>query len=179
MARWGWLTCSALALVLAPAVAAQASGWRLVETQDELTGAQDRRLVLRAEGWAPGGATLVIVCGDRLPGAAGRTLLLNAAEPLYPFGGNGAAYAEVSFDGGRTNARHYWRMLDGAGAQLALVGDEAGPQFSETFFARLLAADTLDLRYRALGGERAVRFALRGLRDELPHLPACHWPGVS
>jgi hypothetical protein len=168
-----------VALAAAPAVVAQASSWRLVQTQDELTGAQDRRLILRAEGWAPGGATLVVACGDRLPGAAGRTLLLNAAEALYPFGGDGAAYAEVSFDGGRTHARHYWRTLDGTGSQVALVGDATTAPFSEALFTRLLGADTLDVRYRALGGERAIRFALRGLRDELRHLPACRWPGLS
>ena len=51
MAWWRWLAWSVLALTAAPAVAAQASKWRLLETQDELTGAQDRRLILRAEGW--------------------------------------------------------------------------------------------------------------------------------
>lgn len=178
MVRWGWVTCAAL-VATAPALAAQGSSWRLVETQDELTGAQDKRLILRAEGWAPGGATLVVACGDRLSGGAGRTLLLNAAEPLYPFGGEGAAYAEASFDGGRTHTRHYWRMLDGAGTHVALVGDTTGPLFSEAFFAKLLGAESLELRYRALGGERVVRFALRGLRDELRHLSACRWPGLS
>ena len=178
MVQWGWVTYLTL-VAAAPAVAAQGSSWRLLETQDELTGAQDRRLILRADGWVPGGATLVVACGDRLPGGAGRTVLLNAAEPLYPFGGEGAAYAEVSLDSGRTRARQYWRMLDGAGATVALVGDTSSPLFSEAFFTRLLGAEALDLRYRALGGERVVRFTLRGLRDELRHLSACRWPGFS
>jgi len=66
-----------------------------------------------------------------------------------------------------------------AGAHVALVGDTTGPLFSEAFFAKLLDAESLDLRYRALGGERVVRFAPRGLRDELRHLSACRWPGLS
>lgn len=179
MARWGWLTWSALALAVAPAVAAQTSTWRLVETQDELTGARDKRLILRAEGWTSGGATLIVACGDRLPAAQGRTLLLNAAEPLYPFGGDAAAYAEVSFDRGRSHERHYWKMLDGANARIALMGDEPSPLFSDTLFTRLLGADTVAVKYRALGGERAIRFAVRGLRDELRHLSGCRWPGLS
>jgi len=178
MARWGRLTWSVLALAAAPAVAAQASKWRLVETQDELTGARDRRLIQRAEGWTPGGATMIVACGDRLPGVGGRTVLLNAAEPLYPFGGDAAAYAEVSFDAGRTRERHYWKTLDAAGAQVAFVGDQDSPVFSETLFGKLLAAEGVELRYRTLGGERVVRFQLRGLRDELRHLSACRWPGL-
>ena len=122
---------------------------------------------------------MIGAAGDRLPGLAGRPGLLNAAEPLYPFGGDAQAYAEVSFDGGRTHARQYWRTLDGGGAQVALVGDDASPFFSEAFFTRLIAADALEVRFRALGGERVARFAVRGLREELRHLPGCRWPGVS
>jgi hypothetical protein len=179
MVRWRWLAWSVLALTAAPAVAAQASKWRLLETQDELTGAQDRRLILRAEGWTAGGATLILACGDRLPGIEGRTLLLNAAEPLHPFGGAGTAYAEVAFDTSRTRERHYWRMLDGAGAQVVFVGDEANPVFSEPLFARLLGANIVEVRCRVLGGDRVIRFELRGLREELRHLSACRWPGLS
>lgn len=179
MVRWRWLACSAVALTVAPPVAAQASRWRLVETHDELTGAGDRRLILRAEGWTAGGATMILACGDRLPGIEGRTLLLNAAEPLHPFGGDATAYAEVAFDTSRTHERHYWRMLDGAGAQVVFVGDDANPAFSEPFFTKLLGANVLEVRCRALGGDRVIRFELRGLREELRHLSACRWLGPS
>ena len=178
MTRRAWLPCAALALFIAPAAGAQASKWRLVETQDDLSGAQDRRLILRAENWQAGGATLIVSCGDRVPGVDGRTLLLNGGEPLHPFGGEAAAYAEVTFDTARAAERHYWHLMDDGGARLAFIGEPESPYFSEKVFARLLASATLNVRYRALGGERTVRFDVRGLREQLRHLPACRWPGL-
>jgi hypothetical protein len=178
MTRRTGFAYAALALLGAPAVGAQDSRWRLLETQDELSGARDRRLILRAENWSAGGATLIIACGDHIPGAEGRTLLLNGGMPLHPFGGVAAAYAEISFDAGRTSERHYWRLMDDGGARVAFIGDSRSPFFSDSLFTRLIAAAAVEVRYRALGGDQAVRFDLRGLREELRKLPACRWPGL-
>jgi hypothetical protein len=45
--------------------------------------------------------------------------------------------------------------------------------------ARLLGAESLDVRYRVRGSERVIRFAQRGQREELRHLPACRGPDLS
>lgn len=172
----GWLM--AALLISAPPAAAQTSKWRLVETQDELTGASDKRLILRAEGWTAGGATLLLVCGGRIAGDAGRTLLLNAGEPLQPFGGDARAYVELSRDGGRSWERHYWALVDGAGARVASADDERG-RFPEALLVTLYAAPALIVRYRTLGGDRTARFDLTGLQDELQHLSGCSWPARS
>jgi len=173
-----WFILIAALLAGASPGATQTSKWRLVESRDELTGASDKRLILRAEGWTAGGATLIVVCGDRIPGDAGRAVLLNAGEPLQPFGGDARAYAEVSFDGGRTSLRHYWPLFDGGGARLAYVGDDRS-LFSATQFAKLLSAAAVTIRYRTLDGDRTARFDLTGLREELRHLSGCTWPERS
>ncbi len=173
------LPCLLACVALPDSLAGQATKWRLLETQDELTGARDKRLILRSESWSPGGATLIVLCGDRIPGAEGRALLLNAGEALQPFGGDALAYAEISFDGNRTRERHYWRLYDGGGARLAYAGDERNPLFAEALFKKLLSAEGMEIRYRALGGERAVRFDLRGLAEQLRALSACTWPRPS
>lgn len=173
-----WNVLTAVLLASASSLAAQTPKWRLVETQDELSGARDKRLILRAEGWDPGGPTLIVVCGDRIPGDGGRALLLNAGEPLQPFGGDSRAYVEISLDGGRAWERHYWPLVDGGGTRLAYAGDERA-LFSEALFNRLLSAQAAVLRYRSIGGDRTVRFDLTGLREELRHLSQCAWPGRS
>lgn len=177
--RSSMLACLMTTFAAAGPLASQAAKWRLLETQDELTGASDKRLILRSEGWTPGGATLIVVCGDRIPGAEGRALLLNAGEALQPFGGDALAYAEVSFDANPTRERHYWRLYDGGGARLAHAGDERNPLFAEALFRKLLAADDVEIRYRALGGERSARFDLRGLGPQLRRLTGCTWPDAS
>jgi len=170
----------AAGVVNASDLAAQSSKWRLVETQDEVTGdsVRDTRLILRAEGWTTGGATLVLVCGDRIPGDAHRTMLFNAGEPLEPFGGEARAYVEVSFDGGRAWERHFWSLTERTSTPVAYVGDEGAP-FSVALFIRLQSARTATVRYRVIGGDRTARFDLTGLRDELRHLSACTWPAPS
>jgi len=182
---WGmrvslWFLPLAGSLLTANSLAAQTSKWRLVETQDELSGdsVRDKRLILRADGWTTGGATLVVVCGDRIPGDAHRTMLFNAGEPLEPFGGEARAYVEVSFDGGRGWERHYWSLTERASTPVAYVGDEGTP-FSVALFVRLQSARTAIVRYRVIGGDRTARFDLTGLRDELRHLSACTWPAPS
>lgn len=58
--------------------------------QDEITGTEDRRLILRAEEWIPvqklpgkhklSGSTLVIACGDRMLNDNGRTIFFIPGE---------------------------------------------------------------------------------------------------
>src|SRR5262245_44661012 len=148
-------TCGAL---VAP-LAAQQSGWRLIETQDELAGGppKDQRLILRAEGWTPGGPTLIVACGDRLPASERRTLLFNGGQPLQPFGADPLAYAEVRFDA-QPATLAYWAQYGSAG--LAFIGSTQDSHLDAGFFATLLGADTLRIRYRVLNGERTARFAI-------------------
>ena len=107
------------ALLLTTSSAAAQSAWRLVQTTDELTAATDTRLILREDAWPAGpskaadsfrGATLVIVCGHRLPSAGGRTLLLSADQPMQPFGDN-LAYAELRFDSDSQVTKAYFTTL--------------------------------------------------------------------
>jgi len=165
------------ALAAAPAPA-QDPKWRLIETQDELSGGpeQDRRLILRAEGWTRGGATLVVACGDRVPGSERRTLLFNGGEPLHPFGGEPVAYAEMTFDRRGARAGQYWRFFEPGPSRVAYMGEQRSPYFSEALFRKLLAAESVEVRYRTIGGERSARFDLRGLEAELRRLPGCTWP---
>lgn len=159
-------------------VAAQEPKWLFIETQDELSGGpeQDRRLILRAEGWTRGGATLVVACGDRVPGSERRTLLFNGGEPLHPFGGEPVAYAEVTFDRRGEHAGQYWRFFGSGPSHVAYVGEQRSPYFSEALFRKLLAAETVEVRYRTIGGERTARFDVRGFEAELRRLPGCTWP---
>jgi hypothetical protein len=174
----------ALMLLIHATAAAQSppSAWRVVETTDELTAAgSDRRLILRADDWpaqppttADGyaGATIVVVCGDRIPNSAGRSLLFNAGQPLQPFG-NGLAYAEWRFDQDSVPLRPYLPLLDSK--QVAFLGEERSPYFSPRLLGRLLDAGTLTVRYRAFGGNRTVSFHVAGLRAALAQLPGCRW----
>lgn len=176
---------------------AQADGWVRVESWDDLTAAWDRRLILRAEDWpslghaaspdAYKGATLVVSCGDRVPGDSGRSLLLFAGEPLEPFGGGEYAAAGVRFE--RDGKRHRYDMaiLDRGDAvviptggrstrHVAFLGDRKRPYFSADFFARLAGSDTVEVEYQAFGQTRRVVFATAGLRDHLGYLDRCRWP---
>lgn len=168
------------------AVRAADSAWRLVETTDDLTGATDRRLILRADNWsgaAPANgatrATLVLACGDRLPNADGKSLLFFAGQPLEPFG-NELAYVELRFDDQPRPIKAYLTLTDVGDhhdRQVAFLGTDQSPYFSGPLFDRLVAAGQLSVTYRAYGDARTVSFHLAGLRDGLARLPGCRWPG--
>jgi len=180
-----------------PALQAQDVGWIRVESVDDLTGARDRRLILRAEGWpqlghtaAPDaykGATLVVSCGDRIPGDSGRSLLLFAGEPLQPFGGGEFAAADVWFGGDDGRHRYDMAILDRGDAlvipsggrstrHLAFLGERGHPYFSADFFRRLTASDTVRLEYLVFGQTRRVVFHTDGLQRQLSYLDRCPWP---
>jgi hypothetical protein len=181
-------------------VAAQASKWRLVATQDELSGAQDRRLILPAEGIparrhtdSPDkyrGASLVVACGERLPGDSGRTLLFYAGMHLEPFGGAEHGYAEWRFAGEPRFTEMYLLLLDygetvvqadrtASGRHTAFLGSRAGPYYSDSTLARLTHSERLTVRFRPLGAPpMTVEFDLKGLRESLPQLGACRWPST-
>lgn len=172
-----------LALVfLAHSTASAQSAWRLVQTTDDLTGAgSDRRLIVRADDWpatppttADGyrGATIVLVCGDRVPGSAGRSLLFNAGQALQPFGPE-FAYAKLRFDNDSTPISAYLTMFDPS--RVTFLGDPQNPHFSPRLFGRLLGATKLTITFRAFGGDRMVSFHVAGLRAALAQVPACHW----
>jgi hypothetical protein len=170
------------------------SAWRLVETTDDLTGATDRRLILRADDWrnpsgVPAdnrpGATLVLACGDRIPSVEGKSLFFFAGQPLEPFG-NEQAYAELRFDDQPRPLKTFLTILDYGDAfmtptgrrvsrEVAFLGTDQSPYFSRPLFDRLLAAGKLTVTYRAFGEIRTVIFHLVGLREALPQLQGCRW----
>ena len=180
--------------------AAQAFKWRLVETQDELSGAQDRRLILPAEGIparrhtdSPDkyrGASLVVACGERLPGDSGRTLLFYAGMHLEPFGGAEHGYAELRFSGEPRFAETYLLLLDygeaviqsdrtASGRHTAFLGSRARPYYSDSTLVRLTRSERLTVRFRPLGAQpMTVEFDLKGLREGLPRLSGCRWPST-
>jgi hypothetical protein len=191
-----------LAAMLVPrhAVQAQAGGWRRVESTDDLTASSDRRLILRAEDWparrhtsSPDqfkGATLIVSCGDRLPGDSGRSLLLFAGEPLQPFGGGEFAAATVRFAGDAKPRSYEMAILDRGDAlviptggrstrHLAFLGERDHPYYSADFLRRLSAADTVHVEYAVFGGTRSVTFLTRGLARQLSYLERCRWPGPA
>jgi hypothetical protein len=173
-----------------------ASSWRLVETTDDLTAATDRRLIVRTDDWPTvrdtaaveeyRRATIILACGDRLPGSEGRSLLFFAGQPLEPFGRE-LAYVELRFDSRPTPVKAYLTILDYGDAvvtatgrratrQVAFLGWDKSPYFSPQLFSQLLAAGKLTVKYRAYGAEQTVSFRLTGLREALPQLPGCRWP---
>ncbi|HSD32216.1 MAG TPA: hypothetical protein VLB49_09920 [Gemmatimonadales bacterium] len=182
------------ALLLTTSSAAAQSGWRLVQTTDELTAASDTRLILREDAWPTEppkaadtfrGATLVIVCGHRLPSAGGRTLLLSADQPMQPFGGN-FAYAELRFDSDSTSTKAYFTTLQASSGiavesgrsyprYASFLGSEQSPYFSPRIFARMIGATRLTIRYRAYGTDRSATFRLTGLAEALGRLSQCRW----
>ena len=169
-----------LLLTLFPLAARPAdSAWRLVETTDDLTGASDRRLILRAENWnaATATATLVVVCGDRIPSSEGRSLLFFAGQPLEPFGNE--LYAELRFDDQPRPIKAYLTILDMVDAhparQVAFLGTDQSPYFSRPLLDQLMAAGKLSVTYRAYGEVRTVSFHPTGLREALPQLPGCRF----
>ena len=174
----------------------QSPGWRLVETTDDLTGATDRRLIVRADDWPSvrdtaaveeyRRATIILACGDRMPGSEGRSLLFFAGQPLEPFGRE-LGYVEFRFDGRPTPIKAFLTILDYGDAvvtatgrratrQVAYLGTNKSPYFSPQLFSQLLAAGRLTVKYRAFGAEQTVSFRLSGLREALPQLPGCRWP---
>lgn len=183
----------ALLLTVAASAAAQ-STWRLVQTTDELTAASDTRLILREDAWPTEppkaadsfrGATLVLVCGHRLPSAEGRSLLFSADQPMQPFGGN-FAYVELRFDSDSQITKAYFTTLQpGSGIAVesgrsfpryvSFLGSEQSPYFSPQIFARLLAANRLMIRYRAFSANRTATFHLAGLREAVGKLSECRW----
>lgn len=187
---------SLLLLTLVPLAAVRSldSAWRLVETTDDLTGASDRRLILRADNWNPTGApevattaTLVLACGDRIPNADGKSLLLFAGQPLEPFG-NELAYAELRFDDQPRPIKAYFTIFDYGqaavtptgrrqGRQVAFLGTDQSPYFSRPLFDQLTSSSKLTVTYRAYGDTHRVTFHPAGLQDALSQLPACRWTG--
>lgn len=185
------LTALLLLAVTGP-LAAQ-TGWRLIPTTDDLTGAADRRLVVRADTTpAPADSTLphrdradaiALVCGDRLPGATGRSLLLYTTESWQEFG-PAQGYADLRFDGHPEAVHAYLTLLDYsviaptgrvAARHVAFLGSQGSPYFSPRILARLLAARTLRVTYRGVGAERTLTFHVAGLQDALRQLSACRW----
>ncbi len=182
------------ALLLTTSSAAAQSAWRLVQTTDELTAATDTRLILREDAWPSEpakaadsfrGATLVIVCGHRLPSAGGRTLLLSADQPMQPFGDN-LAYAELRFDSDSQVTKAYFTTLPASSGiavesgrsyprYVSFLGSEQSPYFSPRIFARLIGATRLTIRYRAYGTDRRATFRLTGLAEALGRLSECRW----
>jgi hypothetical protein len=186
-------TLTALLLLAAAGPLAAQAGWRMVPTTDALTGTADRRLVLRADTTpTPGDTTLshrdrldaiAVVCGERLPGAAGRSLLLYTTEPWQEFGPT-QGYADLRFDGRPEAVHAYLTLLDYgvitptgrvAPRHVAFLGSEASPYFSSPILARLLAARVLTVTYRAVGAEHTLTFHVAGLPDALGQLSACRW----
>ncbi len=175
-----------LLLTLLPLAAVRPldSAWRLVETTDDLTGATDRRLILRADNWKATGApaaastaTLILACGDRIPNADGKSLLFFAGQPLEPFG-NELAYAELRFDDQPRPIKAYLTIFAyGGGRQVAFLGTDKTPYFSRPLFDQLMSATKLSVTYRAFSESHRVTFQLGGLSDALAQLPACHWTG--
>jgi hypothetical protein len=185
-----------LLLTLLPLAAVRPldSPWRFVETTDDLTGASDRRLILRADNWnAPGApdavtsATLVLACGDRIPNVDGKSLLFYAGQPLEPFG-NELAYAELRFDDQPHPLKAYFTIFDYGEAvvtqtgrrgarQVAFLGTDQSPYFSRPLFDQLTGATKLSVTYRAFSETHHVTFHVAGLNDALAQLSACHWTG--
>jgi hypothetical protein len=173
-----------LSLLPLAAVRPLDSAWRLVETTDDLTGATDRRLILRADNWnAAGGpdvattATLVLACGDRIPNVDGKSLLFYAGQPLEPFG-NELAYVELRFDDQPRPIKAYLTISAyGGGRQVAFLGSDQSRYFSRPLFDRLTGASKLSVTYRAFSETHRVTFHLAGLSDALSQLSACHWTG--
>jgi hypothetical protein len=171
-----------LLLTLLPlaAVRPAESAWRLVETTDDLTGASDRRLILRAENWnaATATATIVVACGDRIPSSEGRSLLFFAGRPFEPFG-NELGYAELRFDDQPHPIKAYLTILDVGDAratrQVAFLGTDQSPYFSRPLLDQLMAAGKLSVTYRAYGEVRTVSFHPVGLREALPQLAGCRF----
>lgn len=182
------------ALLLVTSSAAAQSGWRLVQTTDELTAASDTRLILREDAWPTEppkaadsfrGATLVIVCGHRLPGAGGRTLLLSADQPMQPFGDR-LAYVELRFDADSQVTKAFFTTLRASGGiavesgrsvprYASFLGSKQSPYFSPEIFARLIRSTRVMIRYRAYGTDRSATFRLSGLSEALGKLSECRW----
>jgi hypothetical protein len=175
-----------LLLTLLPLAAVRPldSPWRFVATTDDLTGAADRRLILRADNWnAPGApdavtsATLVLACGDRIPNVDGKSLLFFAGQPLEPFG-NELAYVELRFDDQPRPIKAYLTISAyGGGRQIAFLGGDQSRYFSQPLFDQLTSAGKLSVTYRAFSETHRVTFHLAGLRDALSQLSACQWTG--
>jgi hypothetical protein len=180
------------ALLLAAAPLAAQSGWRFVQTTDEFTAASDARLILREDGWPTGpqaeaaayhSATLLIVCGHRIPGDSGRTLLLSADQPMQPFAN--LAYVEMRFDSEPQATQAYFttQQSDVVAPEsghrysryVAFLGTEQRPYFSPVIFTKLLKGSRLRLRYRAFGTDRTASFHIAGLRGAMAKLSECHW----
>jgi hypothetical protein len=183
---------------LSASLSAQSPGsnWRLVETTDDLTAATDRRLILRADDWPTvrdtraveeyRRASIILACGDRMPGSEGKSLLFFAGQPLEPFGRE-LGYVELRFDSRPTPIKAFLTILDYGDAvvtatgrratrQVAFLGGDKSPYFSPQLFSQLLAAAKLTVKYRAYGAEQTVSFRLTGLREALLQLPGCRWP---
>jgi hypothetical protein len=158
--------------------------WRWVSTADELSSRTDTRLILSAT--APG-PILLFVCGNRLPGDSARTLLFFAGESLFPFGGSGNAYMEVRFAGEKVWHPWYWLIYDAAdprgelpltrmSRRVAFMGSRHNAYFSTEIFKRMLASDTVSIRYQAFGDSHEVRFLTAGLAAMLRNRTDCKWP---
>jgi len=179
---------AALISLLIPCSVAAQSGdsarWRWVSTADELSSRTDTRLILSAT--APG-RILLFVCGNRLPGDSGRTLLFFTGESLFPFGGSGNAYMVVRFAGEKVWHPWYWLIYDAAASQgelpltgmshrVAFLGSNHNAYFSTEIFKRMLASDTVSIKYQAFGESHEVRFLTAGLAAMLRSRTDCRWP---
>jgi hypothetical protein len=178
----------ALLSLLVPCSGAAQSGdsarLRWVSTADELSGRTDTRLILSAT--APG-PILLFVCGNRLPGDSARTMVFFAGESLFPFGGSENAYMEVRFAGEKAWHPWYWLIyvaddpqtelpLTGMSRRAAFMGSQRNAYFSTELFKRMLASDTVSIRYRAFGDSHEVHFLTAGLAAMLRNRSDCRWP---
>jgi len=180
-----------LLIALSARLSAQ-TGWRLVRTSDELTGVADRRLMLRADTMASPADTLAhrhrfdalaLVCGERLPSSAGRSLVLFTDESWQQFGA-ATGYADLRFDGRPEAMPAFVTLIDYgviaptghvAARHMAFLGSESSPYFSRAILTRLLSARTLSVTYRAVGANETLRFHVGELKDALGQLPGCRW----
>jgi hypothetical protein len=175
------------ALLIPGTLAAQAgesaARWRWVNTADELSARTDSRLLLSATASGP---ILFFVCGNRLPGDSGRTLLFFTGESLFPYGGSGSAYMEVRFAGEKGWHPWYWLIYDAADPQVelpltamsrrvAFMGSQHNAYFSTEIFKRMLGSDTTSIRYQAFGDSHEVHFLTAGLAAMLKDRSDCKW----
>jgi hypothetical protein len=56
------------------------------------------------------------------------------------------------------------------------MGSQHNAYFSTEIFKRLLASDTVSIRYRAFGDSHEVRFLTAGLASMLGNRSDCRWP---
>lgn len=171
--------------------------WRKAAYTNDLTGAAERRLILRSTHWhqvpaSPSseiyfGSTLIIACGDRMVGDSGRTMLLFPGQAFALFGDPPHALVELRFStdakpSSHELAAHYYHdffVYENevvAKEWVAPLADGDHNVYSAPLLAKMLSADSVSIRYNAAHGWISSSFDLRGLGAQLTDLKACKWP---